>query len=37
MFVNEGGYYYKSSGTGIGVAVSSHYKLEDGFIFHDED
>ena len=30
MFVNEGGYYYSSSGHGIGVAVSSRYDLETG-------
>jgi len=30
IFVNEGGYYYKSSGTGIGVAVASEFSLEDG-------
>jgi len=27
MFVNEGGYYYSSSGTGIGVAVAAKYQL----------
>lgn len=32
MFVNEGGYYYKSSGTGIGVAVASQFSLRDGMI-----
>jgi len=30
MFVNEGGYYYSQSGTGIGVAVSSRYDLDTG-------
>mmetsp|Transcript_16469 Transcript_16469/g.24906 ORF Transcript_16469/g.24906 Transcript_16469/m.24906 type:complete len:403 (+) Transcript_16469:179-1387(+) len=30
MFVNEGGYYYSSSGTGIGVAVFSRYDFETG-------
>lgn len=30
MFVNEGGYYYSSSGTGIGVAVCSRFDLETG-------
>lgn len=30
MFVNEGGYYYSQSGTGIGVAVSSSYDLDTG-------
>ena len=28
MFINEGGYYYASSGTGIGVAVETEYDLE---------
>jgi len=28
MFINEGGYYYASSGTGIGVAVETEYNLE---------
>ncbi|CAB9513993.1 aromatic-L-amino acid amidohydrolase [Seminavis robusta] len=28
MFINEGGYYYASSGTGIGVAVRTEYDLE---------
>lgn len=28
MFINEGGYYYASSGTGIGVAVQTEYDLE---------
>jgi aspartoacylase len=28
IFVNEGGYYYESSGTGIGVAVKAEYDLE---------
>ena len=28
MFINEGGYYYASSGTGIGVAVATEYDLE---------
>jgi hypothetical protein len=32
MFINEGGYYYKSSGTGIGVAVTRHYDLRNGNI-----
>ena len=30
MFVNEGGYYYSSSGTGIGVAVATEFDLEKG-------
>lgn len=28
IFINEGGYYYASSGTGIGVAVETEYDLE---------
>jgi len=32
IFVNEGGYYYESSGTGIGVAVTSKFDLETGMI-----
>jgi hypothetical protein len=35
MFIKEGGYYYKSSGTGIGVAVKRHYHLHHGTICHD--
>jgi len=30
MFINEGGYYYKSSGTGISVAVRDQFQLETG-------
>ena len=30
MFVNEGGYYYASSGTGIGVAIANMYDLVTG-------
>ena len=30
IFVNEGGYYYASSGTGIGVAVRSQFDLQTG-------
>jgi hypothetical protein len=30
IFINEGGYYYASSGTGIGVAVPAEYHLLDG-------
>ncbi|ACI65575.1 predicted protein [Phaeodactylum tricornutum CCAP 1055/1] len=30
MFVNEGGYYYASSGTGIGVAIRADFNLESG-------
>ena len=32
IFINEGGYYYKSSGTGIVVAAMSHYDLDSGMI-----
>jgi hypothetical protein len=30
MFVNEGGYYYEASGTGVAVAVATAYSLLDG-------
>lgn len=30
IFINEGGYYYTSSGTGIGVAVQAQYHIIDG-------
>ena len=30
IFVNEGGYYYESSGTGVGVAVRSQFDLQTG-------
>lgn len=36
IFVNEGGYYYKSSGTGIGVAVSTAYDLLTGKFCKEE-
>lgn len=36
MFVNEGGYYYASSGTGIGVAVPAEFDLETGLLVTDE-
>ena len=32
MFINEGGYYYASSGTGISVARLDHFHLESGEI-----
>ena len=32
MFINEGGYYYKSSGTGISVARNDTYDLLTGMI-----
>jgi len=38
MFINEGGYYYAESGTGIGVAVRSSYSLHTGtFASPDDD
>ena len=38
MFINEGGYYYAESGTGIGVAVRSSYSLHTGtFVSGDDD
>eukprot|EP00980_Cylindrotheca_fusiformis_P019252 scaffold6572_cov106-Cylindrotheca_fusiformis.AAC.4 len=30
MFINEGGYYYSSSGTGISVACRDNYSLDSG-------
>ena len=30
IFINEAGYYYSSSGTGIGVAIKTAYDLMDG-------
>lgn len=36
VFVNEGGYYYSNSGTGIGVAAPSMYSLETGLLVEDE-
>jgi succinylglutamate desuccinylase len=35
-FVNEGGYYYPSSGAGIGVAVASRFSLDTGRIVENE-
>ena len=32
IFVNEGGYYYSSSGTGIGVAVADKFDLFTGML-----
>jgi succinylglutamate desuccinylase len=32
IFVNEGGYYYQSSGTGIGVAVDAEFDLDEGML-----
>ena len=37
MFVNEGGYYYKSSGTGISVAVKAHFDLDTGMVAKVDD
>jgi len=38
MFVNEGGYYYASSGTGIGVAIATMYDVATGtFVPCQED
>lgn len=37
IFVNEGGYYFEQSGTGIGVAVETAYDLTTGrFLQHDD-
>lgn len=36
MFVNEGGYYYQSSGRGVSVAVKAKYDLETGMLFSPE-
>ena len=35
IFVNEGGYYYSSSGTGIGVATPGRFSLETGRLLND--
>lgn len=35
VFVNEGGYYYQSSGTGIGVAVKAEYDVESGTLLRN--
>ena len=39
MFVNEGGYYYASSGTGISVALRDEFDLATGTLIpnHDSD
>jgi len=38
IFVNEGGYYFKESGTGIGVAVETAYDMLTGrFLKADDD
>jgi succinylglutamate desuccinylase len=36
MFINEGGYYYKSSGTGISVARRDEFSLETGKLFPED-
>ena len=36
VFVNEAGYYYASSGTGIGVAVATQFDLEEGMLADHE-
>lgn len=37
IFVNEGGYYYASSGTGIGVAVKSEFDWQTGYFVVESD
>ena len=37
IFVNEGGYYYASSGTGIGVAVKSKFDWQTGWFVVESD
>mmetsp|Transcript_3589 Transcript_3589/g.5879 ORF Transcript_3589/g.5879 Transcript_3589/m.5879 type:complete len:518 (+) Transcript_3589:218-1771(+) len=37
IFVNEGGYYYESSGTGIGVAVKSRFDWQTGWFLVESD
>lgn len=37
IFVNEGGYYYASSGTGIGVALKSQFDWRTGWFVVDSD
>ena len=34
IFINEGGYYYESSGIGIGVTEKSAYDLRNGMLLH---
>jgi succinylglutamate desuccinylase len=36
IFVNEGGYYYANSGTGIGVAIDAKFSLETGKLVQEE-
>lgn len=37
IFVNEGGYYYASSGTGVGVAVKSQFDWQTGWFVVESD
>jgi hypothetical protein len=37
MFVNEGGYYYESSGTGIGVAIPATFDFQTGLLIKEEE
>mmetsp|Transcript_8049 Transcript_8049/g.17423 ORF Transcript_8049/g.17423 Transcript_8049/m.17423 type:complete len:249 (-) Transcript_8049:142-888(-) len=37
IFVNEGGYYYESSGTGVGVAVRSQFDWQTGWFLVETD
>lgn len=37
IFVNEGGYYFEQSGTGIGVAVKAGYDLRTGLFLKEGD
>jgi len=37
IFVNEGGYYYASSGTGIGVAIKSQFDWQTGWFAVESD
>eukprot|EP00557_Chaetoceros_sp_GSL56_P005809 CAMPEP_0176504896 /NCGR_PEP_ID=MMETSP0200_2-20121128/16197_1 /TAXON_ID=947934 /ORGANISM="Chaetoceros sp., Strain GSL56" /LENGTH=397 /DNA_ID=CAMNT_0017904397 /DNA_START=307 /DNA_END=1500 /DNA_ORIENTATION=+ len=37
MFVNEAGYYYESSGTGVSVAIKTEYDLETGRLLEIRD
>ncbi|CAJ1963171.1 unnamed protein product [Cylindrotheca closterium] len=37
IFVNEAGYYYASSGTGIGVAITSYYDLQTGMLKEEKE
>ena len=37
IFVNEGGYYFEQSGTGIGVAVKTGYDLSTGLFLQKDD